>query len=750
VRVRGSHRDINSVTLCDVGRPWLIPAPRSPDREDVDDLTKEFLIESSEGLDCMERCLNDLQGGTDNGAWLAEIFRAIHTIKGTVGFLGFTRLERLAHAGEALLSLLRDGKCCVDAGMIDLLTQLMDRLRAVLELIETAGHEGKREVDDDQELIEALNGATRGRRVVASSRGTAPPERPGNAIETTVRVQVETLNRLMNLVGELVQTRNQFLQAEVCEESFARLGERLDKVTASLRESVMQARMQPVAQLFQRFPRLAREVATACGKSVRLEFSGGETGLDKSLLERLKDPLAHAVRNAIDHGIEPPQVRFPYGKPAEGKIQLRAFHEGGQIVVEVKDDGAGINVEKVVKRAVERGLISAESAPAIGNADAMELLFEPGFSTSDEITMISGRGVGLDVVRENVERMGGTVELESAPGEGTTLRLRVPLTLAIVPALIAHCGGQSFAVPHSTLLEMVVLYKHEEAERIQRIGNAKMFLLRERLIPLLDLSEMLGIGSHQENGFYIAILEAKGCHFGLIVDDMDEPQEIVVKPLSSVLSILGVYSGATILGDGTIALVLDTTGVARSARLCETRDRTATVEVPREHAASVSSHGIESRMIPLLLLVDHRGQRAVMPLACVERIERMEPGTVQTLAGEGVLQHRDELITLEDAGGLLQQARSMRESDPVVVLICSRPAMSDVCLGLIVRDVLDVVEGDVLPPSTSREGRVARVESGLVAFYPGFEPQTQIEDSQGAVQAKQECERNDDVLKEAA
>ena len=724
-----------------------MPMSWSSDREYVDDLTKEFLIESIEGLDCMERYLNDLQGGSDNGPCLAEIFRAVHTIKGTVGFLGFGRLERLAHAGEALLSLLRDGRCRIDAGMIDLLTQLMDRLRAVLELIETAGHEGKRDVDDDRELIEALNGVTRGNKVAAPSRAASLPERPGNAIETTVRVEVETLNRLMNLVGELVQTRNQFQQAEVCEESFARLSERLDSATANLRESVMQARMQPVGQLFQRFARLAREVAAACGKSVRLEFSGGETGLDKSLLETLKDPLAHAVRNAIDHGIEPPAVRFPKGKPAEGKIQLRAFHEGGQIVVEVKDDGAGINVEKVVKRAVERGLISAERGRVIGNADAMELLFEPGFSTSDEITMISGRGVGMDVVRKNVERIGGTVELESALGEGTTLRLRVPLTLAIVPALIAHCGGQSFAVPHSTLLEMVVLYRREEAERIQRIGNAKMFLLRDRLIPLLDLSEMLGIGSDNENGFYIAILEAKGRRFGLIVDDMAEPQEIVVKPLSSALSSLSVYSGATILGDGTIALILDAAGLARSARLCDTGEGAAVVEAAKEGVASAHSRVRES-YTPLLLFVDHRGQRAVVPLACVERIERLEPEAIETLAGEGVLQYRDELIALEDAGGLVQQANSARGREPLFVLICSRPTVNGMRVGLVVRDVVDAAEGKILPPSIWCDGRVARLSGRLAAFYPGFEPQ--MEDPKGASPAQHECEPNDGLLKEAA
>jgi two-component system chemotaxis sensor kinase CheA len=409
------------------------------DREEVDDLTKEFLIESGEVLDCMERCLGNLQGTANNTACIAEIFRAVHTIKGSVGFLGFSRIEQLAHAGEALLAELRDGTLMVDEQLVDLLMQLTDRLRGVLQLIEERGHEGRRDVDDDASLIETLN------RVAAGGRMESPPtdvtssvcetildgDNAGSAVESTVRVDVATLNRLMDLVDELAQMRMQFLQSEIISETLALFGQRLDRITADLRESVMHARMQPVGHLFQRLPRLARDVAVTCGKRVRLEFSGGETELDKSLLEALKDPLAHAVRNAIDHGIESPQIRFSTGKLLAGRIELRAFRDGGQIVVEVKDDGAGIDCEKVKRRAVERGLITADRAQTIRDAELLELLFEPGFSTSDEVTMISGRGVGMDVVRTNVERMGGSVELHSALGEGTTVRMRVPWTLTI-------------------------------------------------------------------------------------------------------------------------------------------------------------------------------------------------------------------------------------------------------------------------------------------------------------------------------
>jgi two-component system, chemotaxis family, sensor kinase CheA len=697
---------------------------RVSDIGNVDNLTREFLIESGEGVDCMERCLNEMQAGTCDAECLAQIFRAVHTIKGTVGFMGFPRLEKLAHVGEHLLSLLRDGKRSIDDRVIDALTQLMDRLRVVLQLIETTEAEGRRDDDDDSDLVATLEQAATGAEVAGKRDGKAdgvkglPESREGAlshgppAAESTVRVDVETLNRLMNLVGELVQTRNQFLKAEVGEESFALLGQRLDTVTASLRESVMEARLQPVGQLFQRFPRLARDVAQICGKSVRLDFSGGDTGLDKSLLETLKDPLTHAVRNAIDHGIETPAQRLMRGKPAEGKVHLRAFHEGGQIVVEVVDDGKGINPQEVVRRALERGLISAERSKTIGEAEAMQLLFEPGFSTAETVTMISGRGVGMDVVRANVERTGGSVELHSVPGQGTTLRIRVPLTLAIVPALVARCGGQMFAVPHSSLLEMVGIRKTEEAGFIQRVGNAKMFTLRDRLVPLIDLCEVLGIARQSAGGCYVAILEAKGRQFGLMVDDMAEPQEIVVKPLSSILSGLNVYSGATLLGDGRVALILDTAGVARAARLCDTSEAVP-VAGPVE-ASGKADPGVTRAS--MLVFADHRGDSTVVPLECVERIEKVAPEAIDRLADEAVLQYRGELVALQDPGRLLDEAGSGH-----LVLICRRPGNPKLRVGLVVRGVVDVAEGEVMAGSASRNGAVARVNGRLAMFCPGFE-----------------------------
>ncbi len=501
----------------------------------MDDLTREFLIESQEGLDRMERCLTDLEERPRDTALLAEIFRSVHTIKGTTGFLGFKRLERLAHAGENLLGLLRDEKLAAGAAVITALLQLLDGLRGILKAIEADGNEG---VSEDGALIARLEQLQtpaihpKGRNVPPKARArhpsgqepphgtparaqqpvsakagaqTAPlePETPpgsqavavsaatldshapaaaavapeppanaaapapaagpakargpiaGSAAESTLRVDVALLNRMMNLVGELVLTRNQVLQATAADPNMTLLSRRLDMVTADLRESVMKARMQPVSNVFSKIPRMVRDLSQSLGRRVSLKMEGQETELDKSLLEAIKDPLTHAVRNALDHGIEPPAVRQAAGKDPEGKLTLRAVQEGSHVIIEVSDDGAGISVDKIRSKAIERRLITPERAAQLSERELLQLIFLPGFSTAAQVTNVSGRGVGMDVVRTNVEKIGGKVEIDSRAGKGTTLRLRIPLTLAIIPALIVRSLNQSFALPQAALSELV-------------------------------------------------------------------------------------------------------------------------------------------------------------------------------------------------------------------------------------------------------------------------------------------------------
>ncbi len=489
----------------------------------MDDLTKEFIAESQEGLDRMERCLTELETRPDDAGLLGEIFRAVHTIKGTTGFLGFDRLEKLAHAGEHLLGSLRDGRLAVTSELISGLLHLLDGLRAILVLIEETGGEGTRSSDEDGELIaelamlngamppaeiepellhavvdtgETTTGPTSAKVADAASgniSAAANSERNAAGNDKTLRIDVDVLNRMMNLVGELVLTRNQMLQSDMGSANFPELARRLDSVTADLRETVMQARMQPVGNLFGKFPRMVRDLARTCGRDVRIEFTGQETGLDKSLLEAIKDPLTHAVRNAVDHGIESAADRVLAGKPAEGCVRLKAFHQSGSVVIEVADDGAGIPMERVLAKAIERNLVTPEQAAGMSEREALQLIFLPGFSTAAAVTTVSGRGVGMDVVRANVEKVGGSVEVESRRGEGTTLRLRVPLTLAIVPSLVVRSGGQSFALPQSALVELVDIPQREFARVVQRIGSAELYRLRERLLPMVWLDRLLGL-----------------------------------------------------------------------------------------------------------------------------------------------------------------------------------------------------------------------------------------------------------------
>jgi two-component system, chemotaxis family, sensor kinase CheA len=701
----------------------------------VDDLTKEFIAESQEGLDRMERCLTELEMRPDDGELVGEIFRSVHTIKGTTGFLGFDRLEKLAHTGEHLLGSLRDGKLPVTSDLISGLLSLLDGLRGIMALIEETGGEGTRADDEDSELIAeltALNGTAapeevihQEAEVVAAHPVAAMHEASvtstsamGNG-DKTLRIDVDVLNRMMNLVGELVLTRNQMLQSNTDAANFPELARRLDSVTADLRETVMQARMQPVGNLFGKFPRLVRDLARTCGRDVRIEFSGQETGLDKSLLEAIKDPLTHAVRNAVDHGIEAPHVRVLAGKSAEGCVKLRAFHQSGSVVIEVADDGAGIGIERVLAKAVERNLVTPEQASAMSEREALQLIFLPGFSTAAAVTNVSGRGVGMDVVRANVEKVGGSVEVESKMGQGTTLRLRVPLTLAIVPALVVRSGGQSFALPQTALVELVYVPQREAQLAVEKIGAAELYRLRERLLPMVWLDRLLGLDSQwtdAAHGFYLAVLEAEGCRYGLVVDDLLAPEEIVVKPLSPVLREIGLFSGATVLGNGTLALILDIAATAARAGVKPMEEEAAEVEIAKtEDAADISFMVFEERV----------KERTALPLDVVERIESVPLTQIEYAGGRALLQYRGDLLPLRDDGKVLAEMEAVGQKDDetlVTVLICAHAgAGGRHRIGMVVRQVLDVSSGRMLEEDASADGmELALVKEKLTMVHQQF------------------------------
>ena len=496
------------------------------------------------------------------------------------------------------------------------------------------------------------------------------------------------LNRMMNLVGELVLTRNQVLQATSADPKMTMLSRRLDMVTADLRESVMKARMQPVSNVFSKMPRMVRDLAQSLDRRVRLQMEGQETELDKSLLEAIKDPLTHAVRNSLDHGIEPPSVREAAGKDPEGTLRLRAMQEGSHVIIEVADDGAGIAVDRVREKAIERGLISAERATLLSERELLQLIFLPGFSTAKTVTNVSGRGVGMDVVRTNVEKIGGKVEIDSRAGKGTTLRLRIPLTLAIIPALIVRSVRQSFALPQGALSELVHVPVEQAATMIEWIEDAPLYRLRGKLLPLVFLDRLLmpstaGAGSRAQDSF-IAVLDADGRRFGLVVDGLADPEEIVVKPLSSALKGIGLYSGATVLGNGDLALILDPGSIALKADVMMSGEEEAA------HAASEGAtdgtNGSE------FLLVEAAGRKAAVALADVLRIEQIPVKRIEYVGMRPVINFDGQLLPVDDTAGVLAAVQGDPEA-PLVVVVC-RDGNRHV--GIAVSHVLDVATGSEL------------------------------------------------------
>ena len=419
-------------------------------------------------------------------------------------------------------------------------------------------------------------------------------EARGSAVsDSTIRVDVGLLDKLMNLVGELVLARNQVLQftSQSADSAFLATSQRLNLITTELQGSVMKTRMQPIGNVWSKLPRVVRDLAAACGKEVRLEMEGKETELDKTIIEAIKDPLTHIVRNSVDHGIERPETRVERRKPAEGCLKMRAYHEGGQVIIEITDDGGGIDCERVKQKALQRALITPEQAARMSDHEALYLIFLPGFSTAEKVTNVSGRGVGMDVVKTNIERIGGTVDLQSQPGKGTTLKIKIPLTLAIIPALIVTSGGDRFAIPQVSLLELVRLEVEQASQQIEFIHGAPVYRLRGQLLPFAYLNRELRLNDADDDGLKpsveattIVVLQADGHPFGLVVDEINDTEEIVVKPLGKQLKGVASFAGATIMGDGRVALILDVLGLAqRAGVVAEVRDRNHSKPLPHSH-----------------------------------------------------------------------------------------------------------------------------------------------------------------------
>ncbi len=738
------------------------PQAESPaaDMEGMDAAVQEFLVESDENLSAVERDLVDFEGHPEQQETLASIFRAVHTIKGTCSFLGYSKLESLAHTGETLLSLVRDGDLALTNEIASALLTMVDAIRQILAVIEQTGNDGTEEYQDLKNVLialqngEALPTPTEFSEALAPSPaslaaqdapeasdtnpeqlgavGTAAPEvsvalasqpvpssvkpkaapaaapsehRGPSAAESSIRVDVGLLDKLMNMVGELVLTRNQIGQglSKLEDPSLLHASQRLSLITTELQEGIMKTRMQQIGNIWSKFPRVVRDIAPGLGKEIRLEMEGKETELDKTLIEAIKDPLTHLVRNSVDHGIEIPSVREERGKPREGRLLLRAYHEGGQVNIEITDDGGGINVERVTEIAIKKGVVTAEQVAKMPERELLGLIFQPGFSTAEKVTNVSGRGVGMDVVKTNIEKIGGTIDISSKPGHGSTFRLKVPLTLAIIPALIVTSAGERFAIPQASLLELVRVDGENGAQNIECIQGAPVYRSRGQLLPLVYLNKVIDLGaqphSDEEGAEYstasnIVVLQADSRRFGVVVDEVNDTEEIVVKPLGKQLKGISIYAGATIMGDGKVALILDVQGLAQKANL---RDRDKD-QAEIEHVSSATDQNLQTL---LLVKVGSQG-RVAIPVSHIARLEEMPDTVKEAAGGQEVVQYRGTILPVLRLSTLLASCGyATEEHDGTFQMVVVRYKGRQV--GIMVDRIMDIMDVALGPLTRSEQ-----------------------------------------------
>jgi two-component system chemotaxis sensor kinase CheA len=676
----------------------------------MDDLLTEFLTESSDNLARLDGEIVDLERTPDDRELLKSIFRTVHTIKGTCGFLDLARLERVAHAAENVLGLLRDGELRATPEIINDVLEAIDTIKLILRALEETSVEPD---GDDTALLDRLGHWMVGHEVedvsveillarkaasgvtsalMAGGQAHLPALSPhSDAVEKVevrsaiadgnLRVGVGVLDLLMNLAGELVLTRNQLLQLiQDDDDSAFRLPlNHLNQVTTELQEAVMKTRMQPIGYAWQKLPRLVRDLCNSSGKQIDLQMLGVETELDRQILQAIGDPLTHMVRNSADHGIELPEVRLAAGKPETGSIILEAFHEGGHIVIEVRDDGKGLDVEAIRRKAVERHLVRSEAAATLSDSQTFRFIFEPGFSTATQVTSVSGRGVGMDVVRANIESIGGMVDITSAFGRGTTMRVKIPLTLAILSALIVGAGGQCFAVPQIGVVELVGI-GDENRTLVENVNGSSFLRLRDKLLPLVRLADILGLRPMAETT-NIVVCHVGGYRFGLVVEEIYDTQEIVVKPLGRMVKAVKFYSGTTILGDGQVIMILDVPGISTLTLAGETAEAAA----EEDNGDAESEVAVAEELVSLIVFSSGGGNRQAVPLALVSRLERIPSESIEFADGRWMVQYRGMLLPLVPASDAIDMAAPGER--PVIVFSDGGRSM-----GLAVEEITDIVE----------------------------------------------------------
>ena len=738
--------------------------------ENLDEILVEFVIEAGEILDQLDIDFVQLEKNPDEKKLIENIFRGMHTLKGSSGFFAFKRLERLAHACETLLSKVREGQITLNQAMVTSLLEGFDALRIIIGVVSDTKIEPE---GDDTSIIENLLAIANGGSPVVVSSAPAPassnsdmpspvaadkpidskisadeeieavdeelyPEETvdglvqeriapetltlgatkaasqisnslANAVDqddknldadksknlelaAPVKVNVELLDKLMNLVSELVLARNRLLPfvTDNTDLNFASAVRTIDILTLELQERMMKTRMQPISQVWGKFPRLVRDLSTELGKKVELIQEGADTELDRTLLEAIRDPLVHIVRNTVDHGIELPDIRKLAGKPETGKLLLRARHENGMVVIEVIDDGSGINFERVREKAIEKNLYTEEKAAKLSDQELIDTLFLPGFSTKEVITNLSGRGVGMDVVKNNITHIGGSIEIESPRGSiGTKILLKIPLTLAIMPALFVRCEEEKFAIPQNSLLEMVRFDLATDPTGLEDFYGTPVFRLRGRLHPLLMLNQHLGLSTRypaKNEAINIAVVQSAGVRFGLVVDEVLDMQEVVVKPIGPLFKGLLDFAGATILGNGRVALILDVDGIAISSGLIA---KVQSRKLQDDQIVDKQADRSEEKAMLLFDIVD-LGSLAI-PLEYINRFEIFEPQRVQRNGSKLVVSYGDvimPLIIVKDfIGGMKNYELDLSKPISVIVHMSNQHPV-----GLVVDQIHDIAQ----------------------------------------------------------
>jgi len=717
----------------------------------MDDLLREFLTETGESLDTVDNQLVRFEQEPNNAKILDNIFRLVHTIKGTCGFLGLPRLEALAHAGETLMGKFRDGMP-VTADAVTLILSSIDRIKEILGRLEATEAEPE---GNDRDLIDRLEAmVARGMAAMAAAATDEPkvtqgtliaqtlqrPLRPGEvsldelerafretSIEAapapaapqpevkakevktevkakksavsklaaesetpetdkvanqSIRVNVDTLEHLMTMVSELVLTRNQLLEISRRNEDteFKVPLQRLSNVTAELQEGVMKTRMQPIGNAWQKLPRIVRDLSSELGKQIELEMHGADTELDRQVLDLIKDPLTHMVRNSADHGLETPSERTAAGKGEQGTIRLSAYHEGGHIIICIADNGRGLNTERIKAKVLSNNLATEAELEKMTEAQIHRFIFAPGFSTAAQVTSVSGRGVGMDVVRTNIDQIGGTIDIKSVAGEGCSVTVKIPLTLAIVSALIVEAGGDRFAIPQLSVVELVRARANSE-HRIERIKDTAVLRLRNKLLPLMHLKKLLkiddGSSADPENGF-IVVTQVGSQTFGIVVDGVFHTEEIVVKPMSTKLRHIDMFSGNTILGDGAVIMIIDPNGIAKALGA----SGSAAHEMAEDNAAHHANSG--EQLTSLLVFRAGTNQPKAVPLGLVTRLEEIAVEKIELSNGRHMVQYREQLMPLVQMDGV-----EIRPSGAQPILVFADDGRA---MGLVVDEIIDIVE----------------------------------------------------------